>query len=180
MKKARKAIKILTIIIGNLIGFVFLNDKIIMKNNKPVWTFESTTILSIADIETILFEITDGEYQSDSLPFILRGKSSCKIVKDGSRFIILFEDGHKEYVIIDKANHKLTTQGEWWYQGIYSLHLQGDKKLIRLNVYNVAEKQRWAAALMILPKKYKHKGNFIKFVADLESEFTKRQKKGSR
>lgn len=142
-----------------------------MKNNKPVWTFEKTTSLSIEDIETILFEIAEGHYKSDSLPFILRGKSNCQIVKDDSKLIVLFEDGHKEYVTIDKANHKLTIQGEWWYRSIYSLRQQGDKTLIRSDIYNVAGKQHWIASLMILPEKRKHKRNFLKLIADLEAEF---------
>jgi hypothetical protein len=151
-----------------------------MKNNKPVWSFESKTILSVEDIEGILFEIKDGQYKSSSLPFIWRGKPNCKIVKDGSKLIISFEDSHKEYVTLDKANHKIIIQGEWWYRGIYSLYQQGGKSLIKLDVYNVAEKQRWIASLMILPEKHKHKGNFAKLVADLETEFKRRQKNGSR
>jgi|GEM_PF-6097737 len=177
--------KIVAIIIGALIGFIILNYKFIVKDNKPFWTFEKTTNLSIKDIEAILFKIGVGQYKSDSLPFILASKSSCIISIDGNsidgnKFIISFEDGHKEYIIIDYANHTLTTQGEWWYRGIYSLHLKGEKTLIKLNIFNVAKKHRWAASLMICPQKNKHKENFEKFVANLESEFARREKKSSR
>ena len=151
-----------------------------MKNRKPIWTFEKTTHLSIEDIGTILFDITDVESKSDSLPFILSGKSNCKIFKDNCEFTVLFDDGHKEYITLDSANHSLTAQGEWWYQGVYSLHRQVDMTVIKLDVSNVAKNQRWAASLMILPEKTKHKMDFEKFVVDLEKEFNRRQEKRSR
>jgi len=59
-----------------------------MKNNKPVWTFEETTTLTLAEIESVLYEVKEDNFSANNLPFILRGKSACKIHKEGSRFHI--------------------------------------------------------------------------------------------
>lgn len=139
-------------------------------NTKPVWIFEKTINLTQGQVEKILFDITDGNFKSDNLPFILKGKTNCTILKDNERFIISFEDGHKEYIRIDKANHKISVQGEWWYQGVYSLRPSNANTIVTLDIYNIADKFKWVASLMILPEKVKHKTMFEKFILELENK----------
>lgn len=141
-----------------------------MPKNKPIWTFEKTTNLTLEQIEEILFNIQSGYYKSGSLSFILKGKTSCEVKKEGDQFVISFEDGHKEHITINMANHKLTNQGEWWYQGVYSFQPISEKTSIRFDIYNNADNYRWIASLMIIPEKNKHKTGFEKFIVDLENE----------
>ena len=135
---------------------------------KPVWSFEKHTSLTIGQIEAILFDIKEGEFKSDALPHVLSGKCNCAIEGEGERFKVFFEDGHKEFISMERGNNTLTIQGEWWYKGVYSIHQKSEFRLIRLDVYNIAENHRWVASLLILPEKRKHKANFEQFVSGLE------------
>lgn len=139
------------------------------KKYKPIWTFEKTIKLSIEQVEAILFDIKEGDFKKNELPFILKGKTNCVITKRDTKFSIAFEDGHKEYVEIDKLNHTLSTQGEWWYRGLYTLIQEGDVTSIKFQIFNVAERYRWVASLMVLPEKNTHKNNFENFVTKIET-----------
>ena len=136
--------------------------------DKPVWSFESSIHLTINQIEKVLFNIKEGVF-THNLPFILSDKTACSIKFNGDRYIISFEDGHREYIDVDKSNHVLRIQGQWWYKGVYSFQQLGNKTLIRLNVFNIAEKFRWAAAIMILPEKQKHQMAFDAFIDRLKT-----------
>jgi hypothetical protein len=136
----------------------------------PTWTFQKQTSLSLAEAERIVFDIHEGNYTTEELPFMLRGKSACRIVRDGLRYTITFADGHKELIEADPQKHSLAVQGQWWYRGVYTFESDGTRTLITLKVYNVAKKLKWAASLMILPEKKEHQKNFERFVHDLERE----------
>jgi hypothetical protein len=165
----KKMIYIFIFFATTILFFSTIN-KAIMSKNTPVWSFEKRTSLTMEQIEAILFNVSEGNFKADELPFILKGKSNCKIIKIDERFAISFEDAHKEYIGVDKANHKLTAQGEWWYKGVYTLQSSDERTSIKLDIYNHAEKYRWVASLMILPEKNKHKVAFEKFIIDLENE----------
>jgi hypothetical protein len=156
-------------LIGVLICFVYFNNPEIMKENNPVWTFEGSSDLPISEMESMLFSIKEGNFKARSLPFITNSNLNYTVRQDNLRYILTFTDGHEEYVSIDKVNNILTIQGQWWYRGVYKLIPQRNKTLIRLEVYNVAKKNRWIASLMILPDKNKHKEAFERFVKKLEN-----------
>lgn len=139
-----------------------------MQNDKPVWSFEKTTKFSIEKVEEILFAMHTGEYKLENFPFILKNRTQCFVTKESELFIITYKDGHKEFVTIDATNHKLTYQGEWWYKGVYTLQRNNNQTIITLDIYNVANKFRWVASLMILPEKKKHKADFEQLINNLE------------
>jgi hypothetical protein len=41
-------------------------------------------------------------------------------------------------VEVDKAQHSIATQGEWWYRGVYSVTPHPRGSLVTYNVYNIA------------------------------------------
>ncbi|HEX8515716.1 MAG TPA: hypothetical protein VF868_05905 [Bacteroidia bacterium] len=139
-----------------------------MKLTNQLWEFETTTSLSAREIEKYLFNINEGEYKSGYLPLIFKGKPGCRISGSGPGFIAQFEDGHKEYLIPDVEKRTLTIRGEWWYCGVYTITQHSAGSLVKLNIYNIAKKYRWAAALMVLPDKKKHRVNFHKLIKELE------------
>ncbi|HZV68578.1 MAG TPA: hypothetical protein VFG10_03510 [Saprospiraceae bacterium] len=142
---------------------------------KPVWTFEKTTTLKVNEIESILFDIKEGQFTDERLPFILKDKTSCNIKFIYERYVVTFDGGHTEYISIDKSKHTLTIQGEWWYKGVYSFQQLAGTSLISLKIFNVSKKVRWAASLMILPEKQKHKIGFDIFIKNLDPANTSYQ-----
>jgi hypothetical protein len=61
----------------------------------------------------------------------------------------VFDYNHKEFISIDETYHTLLTQGELWYRGVYHLEQKEGRTRIILQVYNVAERQRWADLLSL-------------------------------
>jgi len=124
-----------------------------MTSDQLVWTFEKTVPIPVSDIEKILFDIRQGSFQTGNLPFLLRDKSDCKIELVNSTYMVVFNDGHKEYITPDAVGHQLTIKGEWWYKGVYSFEKEGVGTRIQLNVFNAAQRYRWVASLMMLSDK---------------------------
>jgi hypothetical protein len=140
-----------------------------MNQLKPIWIFEQHISFSIEAIEKIVFEIKEGRYESLDLPFLLRDKKAFSVKKEGSKIAVQFDDGHKEFIFLNPSEHQFSMQGEWWYRGVYQLERTDEGTRIRLQVFNVAQKFRWAAALMILREKKTHRLKFEKFTGALEA-----------
>jgi hypothetical protein len=143
-----------------------------MHKHPPLWTFESTTPLTIDQIESRLFDLKEGEYNSDKKPFLLRNKAGFKISKENSTYTIEFKDGHKEYIELDPAGHSIRIRGMWWYQGVYTAHAHLEGTMIRLEVYNIARSFRWAASLMVMKEKKKHEKMFHDCLRELKAVCT--------
>lgn len=59
----------------------------------------------------------------------------------------------REHIRVDKADHKLTIQGEWWYRGVYSVAPHKRGSLLTYSVYNIAPGiGHWAAQLVQGPQ----------------------------
>lgn len=136
---------------------------------KAVWAFQESSPFSVQQIANILFDIREGSFSGNNMPFIYARQMSCSIKEEDGRFIVHFADGHKEFVTIDTYNHQLTTQGEWWYRGVYTFKQEKDHTKITYEIFNVAQTARWVASLMILPEKGTHKKSFHDFVKRIES-----------
>jgi len=148
--------------------------------DNPVWSFEKTTSLTVSEIEALLFDLQEGNFTPGNLPFILSDRGRCNIKFIDARYVVEFIDGHKEFIEIDKANHTLAMQGEWWYRGLYALKELPEGTKVTLNVYNVAERFRWVASLMIVPDKKKHQQGFEIFVSAIEQAHIKQKYSDSR
>ncbi|RYU97416.1 hypothetical protein [Emticicia agri] len=142
---------------------------------KPLWIFEKSSQFSIQDIENVLFDIDEGSFSGNDMPFIYTNQMSCHIKEENGRFIVHFHDGHKEFVTVDTTNHQLTIQGEWWYKGVYTLSQENNHTNISSQVFNVARKGRWMASLMALFEKTTHEKNFHVFVERIEAAIKRRK-----
>ena len=142
-----------------------------MKANQPIWEFSEIANVPFSHAKSIIFNIEEGAFDSEHLPFILKRKEKCEIIKTENTFLIKFPH-HQENVIIDNQKNKFIIQGEWWYRGIYELKMDTETTTrITLEVHNIAKKYRWVAGIMVLPEKSKHQANFENFVKMLENEY---------
>ena len=148
-----------------------------MATPKPIWTFEVTSQKSVEDLQAVLMDIREGDFLKTQLPVILQNKGYAIVVKTGHEYTITFQDGHKEFVEIDRLNHQLSIKEEWWYKGLYSLIQEPTMTRVKYEVHNIAPKFRWAASLMILKDKNTFKIDFETFVKNLEKAIDMRHDK---
>lgn len=59
---------------------------------------------------------------------------------------------------VDSHGHSLAVQGNWWYRGVYTVHLCPAGSRLKYRVHNVATHLRWAVPLMQrhLPQQMHH------------------------
>lgn len=139
---------------------------------KLLWTFEKEIAITTGQAESILFNIREGRFAVDELPFLLRDAGNgCTITGKNNSFAALFADDHKMFIETDYANHNISIQGEWWFKALYSLVDKDNKTILNLSIYNVAEKFSWAAQLMNSSKKEKYRDSFYRFADRLQKEF---------
>jgi hypothetical protein len=137
---------------------------------EPIWTFESKLDLSLKDIEDILFNIPEGEFTKNNVPFILSGKGNGNVSKKDGQFIVQFENGYKQSLAVNRDQHTLTVKGQWWYCGVFTIYNEYPRTRISLQVFNIAESSGWLVPMMIWNKKVRFWKNFDQFVETLNKK----------
>lgn len=134
---------------------------------KPLWTFERIIESELIWVANAIFDIKPGVYGSHQLPAIVTSDQACHVSRHAHKLTLAFEDGHREFVTTDPANYKLIMEGEWWYRGIYSIHHHPEGTRVQLDIYNAANRFRWAAAGLALFERAVHQEAFETVVSSL-------------
>lgn len=138
-----------------------------MEQTEPIWIFESWLDLSMKEAEDTLLSVREGDFNKDTVPFILSGKGNCSITKKDDVFTARFDDGHKEFITLDRDLHTITVKGQWWYCGVFTIINAAPRTRISLQVYNVAESSGFLVPMMLWNKKLQFRKNFDKFIEAL-------------
>ena len=140
---------------------------------RPIQKFEKSICKSIEEIEHILFNIREGNFNNNNAAFIISGTGDGIITKGEEKFIVVYEDGHRSFMIIDQYSHTIALSGEWWYCGVYTLIKETSHQTkIIYEVYNAANNLRWLVPFVTHNKKGMKEG-FYAFVTKLEYEINK-------
>lgn len=127
---------------------------------KLVWTFNCEVDMPLEDAMNVFFDVREGTFTEFTAPFLVQGKGNLKISYDLINYIVEFEDGHREFINTEEVENRIAVQGEWWYRGEYTLSAAGAKTNVRLDVYNLADKE-WVVSLMNIGAERKHQMEFI-------------------
>jgi hypothetical protein len=65
------------------------------------------------------------------------------VEEDGNEFVLSIECS-RITVTVDQAARTVVQEGEWWYRGVTSVHLDPRGALVVHQIFNVAEGNRWA------------------------------------
>ncbi len=133
------------------------------QRQKPVWTFGTDCPFALNAIEAVVFDLKINNEKNSSQSFLLAGKTGYVLTEEDGGMLISFTDGQSGRIFVNRQQHLLIIEGEWWYRGVYRFSPVGESTKITLSVFNVAKNLRWLAALMILPDRKKHLASLIDF-----------------
>jgi hypothetical protein len=111
--------------------------------------------VQLQEAQQVFFDLREGTFSGLTAPFLVRGKGEVKITYNNVHFIVEFADGHREFITVEKEHNRIAVQGEWWYRGEYTLTAAGNKTLVQLEVFNLAD-QEWMVSLMNIGARKKH------------------------
>lgn len=135
---------------------------------QPKWTFTKKLSCSAERIKSVLLNVKEGSFTNASAPFLVMGTGEGEIEKKEDGFVLKYKDGHQVFLFVDHEKNYIAIKGEWWYCGIYTVLPAEKGSELKLEVFNVAHKYRWAAGLLELTRKKKHRTGFDKLVLMLE------------
>src|SRR4051794_11829357 len=64
-------------------------------------------------------------------------RAGTLVAEDGNEFVLSIE-GSRITVTVDRAARTVVQQGEWWYRGVTSVHLDPRGALVVHQIFNVA------------------------------------------
>lgn len=140
---------------------------------KPVWTFEQALHWPAGLVWALLSEVREGPFSAGEAPFLLEQFGSGRADKTGGDHFTVQYPQNRVFVAVDPTRQSVAVKGEWWYQGVHTVVSGPDgSTLLRLQVFNVAKRFRWAAALMILPEQKQHRLGFEQLVGRIQQRLS--------
>jgi hypothetical protein len=140
-----------------------------LNTSKHLWSFEHTFNISADILSKLLCDVTEGEFNQDTAPIVLRSFSEypeivVKKESDSNTFSV-YETQKEEIklfnIVCDRDAQVLIIYGGWWYYGKYSIEERNSETVLRLDAYNAARKYtRWMAAPATLGQKDNDKRRF--------------------
>lgn len=110
--------------------------------SKPQWVVSGFVEAPVDKVWRGLLENTPNLTPQERA--VLAGRNAAPITKT-----IAHEGGGKMTLSVDPQRHSVTTQGEWWYRGVFSVEAHSRGSCVRYSVFNIAPGIGWWAAQLV-------------------------------
>ncbi|GAA4931537.1 hypothetical protein [Actinoplanes utahensis] len=78
----------------------------------------------------------------------LAAPGTTEIADDGGDEFVMFREGSRITVTIDRRARSVALQGEWWYRGVTTVEPDPRGALVIHRIYNVAPGHGWAVRMV--------------------------------